>query len=114
MDKKKMGFLLAIMIGMAAASPVKAADSAGADSLLGMTAVSEDALSKANGRENIALNEADLNSVHAFNEANGASTGSASIGAGALSNFHGPSVAVVNSGNNAVVQVSQQVIFNLY
>lgn len=115
MDKKKMGFLLAILIGMAAAGPVMAADSTGADdSLLGVAAVSDDALGKANGRENFTLNNADLDSVHAFNEANGAHTGSASIGAGALSDFHGNSVAVVNSGNNAVVQVSQQVIFNLY
>lgn len=105
---------IAAVVAIALAGPVYAADPDGADALLGAPAVGNEALGKANGREAIALNAADLNSVHGFNEANNSPSGTATIGAGALSDFHGAAAVVVNSGNNAVVQVSQQVIFNLY
>ena len=82
--------------------------------LSGLSAVSADALSKANGKEGVSLNVADLESTHSYNQANGARTGNASIGANALSDVNGVAAVVVNSGNNAVVQVSQQVIFNLH
>jgi hypothetical protein len=105
---------MAAVVATALTAPVRAAEPDGADALLGAPAVSNEALGKANGRENIALNSADLNSVHGFNEANNSPSGTASIGANALSDIHGAAAVVVNSGNNAVVQVSQQVIFNLY
>jgi len=105
---------IAAVVATALSTPVRAAEPEGVDALLGAPAVSNEALGKANGRENIALNAADLNSVHGFNEATNSPSGTATIASGALSNFHGAAAVVVNSGNNAVVQVSQQVIFNLY
>ena len=71
-------------------------------------------LGKANGKEAISLNAADLTSIHGGNQANNAVTGNANIGAGALSDINGTAAVVMNTGNNSVVQVSQQIIFNLY
>ncbi len=67
-----------------------------------------------NGREGGRGNLANLDVESSGNQANGASTGSAYIAGGALSNFSGTAAVVVNSSNNAVIQVSNQIIFNLY
>lgn len=84
-----------------------------AEELSSLEAVSVETLEKANGREGLSLNVAELESSHGFNQANGAIAGNATIGAGALSNVHGVAAVVMNTGHNAVVQVSQQIIFNL-
>jgi hypothetical protein len=105
---------LAAVMGVMLAGPVCAEDRDALGAMLDASAVSEDTLGRANGREYVAVNSAELNSVHGFNQANGAKSGSATIAEGALSNFRGAAAVVVNSGHNAVVQVSQQVIFNLY
>jgi hypothetical protein len=89
-------------------------DTDSVDALLGSEIVTDENLGKANGKEAISLNAADLNSVHGYNQANDSVTGNANIGAGALSDINGTAAVVMNTGNNSVVQVSQQIIFNLY
>jgi len=84
------------------------------DTMFGIAIVGNDTLAKANGKEGLSLNDANITSVHKDNQANGATSGAASIGSNALSNFDGVSAVVVNSGQNAVVQVNQQIILNLY
>ncbi len=113
------GFAAALLLALATSNTAMAEDAmtndtTATESLLGVEPESDQILEAANGREGLSLNAADLESVHGFNEANGARSGSASIGAGALSNFSGQSAVVMNTGHNAVVQVSQQIIFNLY
>jgi hypothetical protein len=105
---------IAALVALAMTGTAQASEPEAVDALLGSPAVSDEALSKANGRENLALNSADLSAVHGYNETTNSPSGSATIAPGALSDFHGAAAVVVNSGNNAVVQVSQQVIFNLY
>jgi hypothetical protein len=84
------------------------------DALLGGEIVTDESLGKANGKEATSLNAADMSSIHGENQANGAVTGNANIGTGALSDINGTAAVVMNTGNNSVVQVNQQIIFNLY
>lgn len=108
----KLGTVALLGLGLMGAA--HAAEEESLEAMLDASAVSEDALGRANGREYVAINSAELDAVHGFNQANGAKSGSATIAEGALSNFRGAAAVVVNSGHNSVVQVSQQVIFNLY
>ena len=105
---------LAISISAAMIQQAAAEDVGHAQDLTQFTAVGNDALGRANGKEGLSFNNSEISNTSALNQANGASSGNASIGEGALSNVNGIAAVVVNSGQNAVVQVSQQVIFNLH
>jgi hypothetical protein len=106
---------IASVVASALAAPAMAEEPDTVDALFGnVETVTDESLGKANGREAISLNAADLTSVHGENQANGAVTGGATIGSGALSDINGTAAVVMNTGNNSVVQVNQQIIFNLY
>jgi hypothetical protein len=105
---------IASVIASALAGPALAQEADSVDALFGGEVVSDESLGQANGKEATSLNAADLTSVHGENQANGSTTGAASIGTGALSDINGTAAVVMNTGNNSVVQVNQQIIFNLY
>jgi hypothetical protein len=105
------GFAFMLLLAGATAAQ---AENAAPDALFGKAGVGNEALAKSNGKEGLSLNDASFNSTHQDNQANGAQSGAAVIDSGALANFNGVAAVVVNSGQNAVVQVNQQIIFNLY
>ena len=115
---KNLAIVSVIASGLAGpfAAPVFAQEADSVDALFGTDGeiVTDESLGKANGKEGLSLNAADLSSVHGYNQANNSNTGNATIGGGALSDINGTAAVVMNTGNNSVVQVSQQIIFNLY
>jgi hypothetical protein len=114
MTKILKDFAIASVVASALAAPAAAQEADSVDALFGSEVVTDESLGKANGKEAISLNAADLTSIHGENQANNSVTGNANIGTGALTDINGTAAVVMNTGNNSVVQVNQQIIFNLY
>lgn len=115
MTKKTLrSFAIATVIAAALVGPAVAQEADDLGDMLGAETVTDESLGKANGKEMISLNNADLESVNGNNQANNSVTGNATIAPGALTDFSGTAAVVMNTGNNSTVQVSQQIIFNLY